>query len=161
LLAPNTDAMASYNTGRVNVSQYLRNLNVQEPAVEETFITDEDLEKDLALFTNTQFYDFETGRQTDYQAPPVKPEVIRSPTEEVTPTESLIGDFSTPYDFPLPGGFLGIFVHLYRLMFCFCPSRLPILAPALKNLVIPHFSRNYSSLLLWKETSLGGLRGPL
>ncbi|KAL2265177.1 hypothetical protein VTJ83DRAFT_6277 [Remersonia thermophila] len=97
--------MASYSNGRVNVSQYLRNLNVQEPAVEETFITDEDLEKDLALFTNTQFFDFETGRQTDYQAPPVKPEALRSPATETTPTESLIGDFSSAYDFPLPGDF--------------------------------------------------------
>ncbi|KAL1840301.1 hypothetical protein VTJ49DRAFT_590 [Mycothermus thermophilus] len=97
--------MASYGTSRVNVSQYLRNLNVQEPAVEETLVTDEDLEKDLALFTNTQFFDFETGRQTDYQAPPVKPDALQSPATETTPTDSIIGDFSSAYDFPLPGDF--------------------------------------------------------
>jgi len=95
--------MASYGGARVNVSQYLRNLNVQEPAVEETLITDEDLEKDLALFTNTQFFDFETGQHTDYQAPPVKPDATQSPAEDVTPTDSIIGDFPSGYDFPIPG----------------------------------------------------------
>ncbi|KAK4142771.1 uncharacterized protein C8A04DRAFT_12908 [Dichotomopilus funicola] len=93
---------ASYNnTGRVNVSQYLRNLNVQGPSVEET-LTDEDLEKDLALFTNTQFFDFETGQHTDYQAPPVKSEVTRSPTEDVS-SESIMGDFPAGYEFPVSG----------------------------------------------------------
>ncbi|KAK4120017.1 hypothetical protein N657DRAFT_580586 [Parathielavia appendiculata] len=94
--------MASYGTGRVNVSQYLRNLNVQGPSVEET-LTDEDLEKDLALFTNTQFFDFETGQHTDYQAPPVKPEVTKSPAEDVTSTDSIIGDFAAGFDFSIPG----------------------------------------------------------
>ncbi|KAK4248605.1 hypothetical protein C7999DRAFT_13447 [Corynascus novoguineensis] len=92
--------MSSYGTGRVNVSQYLRNLNVQGPSVEETF-TDEDLEKDLALFTNTQFFDFETGQHTDYQAPPAKPTAGQSPTEDVTPTESIMGDFPAGYEFPI------------------------------------------------------------
>lgn len=93
--------MSSYGPRRVNVSQYLRNLNVQGPSIEETF-TDEDLEKDLALFTNTQFFDFETGQHTDYQAPPVKPEIAQ-PTEDVTPTESILGDFPSTYDFPISG----------------------------------------------------------
>jgi hypothetical protein len=90
----------SYGAGRgINVSQYLRNLNVQESPVEETLITDEDLAKDLALFTNTQFYDFETGQHTDYQAPPVKPEAAHSaPTEDVT-TDAIVGDFPANFDF--------------------------------------------------------------
>ncbi|KAH6613322.1 hypothetical protein F5144DRAFT_552171 [Chaetomium tenue] len=92
--------MSSYGTGRVNVSQYLRNLNVQGPSVEEP-LTDEDLEKDLALFTNTQFFDFETGQHTDYQAPPVKPDAITSPTEDATPTDSIMGDFPAGYEFPI------------------------------------------------------------
>ncbi|KAL2144325.1 hypothetical protein VTI28DRAFT_9233 [Corynascus sepedonium] len=96
--------MSSYGTGRVNVSQYLRNLNVQGPSVEETF-TDEDLEKDLALFTNTQFFDFETGQHTDYQARPAKPTAVQSPTEDVTPTESIMGDFPAGYEFPITGDF--------------------------------------------------------
>ncbi|KAK0651481.1 hypothetical protein B0T16DRAFT_80399 [Cercophora newfieldiana] len=91
----------SYGRG-VNVSQYLRNLNVPEPAVEETYLTDEDLAKDLALFTNTQFLDFETGQSTDYQAPAVKPEVARRPSsveDVVTPTDPLLEDFSANLDF--------------------------------------------------------------
>lgn len=30
------------------------------------------MEDDLELFTNTQFYDFDSGQQTDFQAQPVK-----------------------------------------------------------------------------------------
>ncbi|KAK4108629.1 hypothetical protein N656DRAFT_688550, partial [Canariomyces notabilis] len=90
----------SYNSRRgVNVSQYLRDLKVQEPAVEETFITDEDLHKELALFTNTQFFDFETGQNTDLQAPPVKPETTQPVASDVTTTDPIIGDFSTDFDF--------------------------------------------------------------
>lgn len=86
----------------VNVSQYLRDLNVQEPAVEETFITDDDLAKDLALFTNTQFYDFETGQNTDYQAPPVKTEKTtrtQTPNDDVTSADPVLGDFAAGFDF--------------------------------------------------------------
>jgi hypothetical protein len=90
----------SYNSRRgVNVSQYLRDLKVQEPAVEATFITDEDLRKELALFTNTQFFDFETGQNTDLQAPPVKPETTQPAASDVTTTDPIIGDFSTDFDF--------------------------------------------------------------
>ncbi|KAK4167374.1 hypothetical protein QBC43DRAFT_311690 [Cladorrhinum sp. PSN259] len=98
----------SYTGARrgVNVSQYLRNLNVQDSATEETFITDEELAKDLALFTNTQFFDFETGQNTDYQAPPVKPETIQSPTEDVrSATDSIMGDFPAGLDFSIAGDF--------------------------------------------------------
>lgn len=94
----------SYGPGRgVNVSQYLRNLNVQEPVGEEAPITDEDLAKDLALFTNTQFFDFETGQHTDYQAPPAKPDAARSPTEDGTPTDAVMEDFPPAYDFMSTG----------------------------------------------------------
>ncbi|KAK4460296.1 hypothetical protein QBC42DRAFT_107089 [Cladorrhinum samala] len=107
----------SYTGARrgVNVSQYLRNLNVQEPAGEETFITDEDLAKDLALFTNTQFFDFETGQNTDYQAPPVKPDTTQSPTEDVTSaTDSIMGDFPAGFDFNMAGDFsFGDFTSTY------------------------------------------------
>ncbi len=107
--------MSSYSgPRRVNVSQYLRNLNVQGPSVEETF-TDEDLEKDLALFTNTQFFDFETGQHTDYQAAPVKPETTTqsSPGEDVSPSDSILGDFSSAYDFPISGRSLSCFLSLF------------------------------------------------
>ncbi|KAK4226474.1 hypothetical protein QBC38DRAFT_229522 [Podospora fimiseda] len=98
----------SYAGGRrgPNVSQYLRNLNVQESPVEDTFLTDEELSKDLALFTNTHFFDFETGQNTDYQAPPVKPETVQSPTEDVTSaTDSIMGDFPAGFDFGIAGDF--------------------------------------------------------
>ncbi|KAK4174743.1 hypothetical protein QBC36DRAFT_332999 [Triangularia setosa] len=95
----------AYSSGRrgVNVTQYLRDLN-HDGAVEETLITDEDLAKDLALFTNTQFFDFETGQNTDYQAPPVKPDTLQSsPTEELTSADSIMGDFGS-FDF-IPGDY--------------------------------------------------------
>jgi len=116
--------MSYTNRRGVNVSQYLRNLNVQESAVEETFLTDDELAKDLALFTNTQFIDFETGQNTDYQAPPVKPETV-SPAEDVTPTDPLLEDFSSNIDF-MSGKLLrlfgggGAFFFLFRFIFyCF------------------------------------------
>ncbi|KAJ4306677.1 hypothetical protein N0V88_000041 [Collariella sp. IMI 366227] len=102
----------SYSRG-VNVSQYLRNLNVQEPAVEEAVITDEDLQKELERFTNTQFYDFETGQQTDYQAPPVKPEVTTSPTEDATPTDPILGGFPADFDFMAGDFSFGDFSNAY------------------------------------------------
>ena len=119
--AATTITMSSFSgPRRVNVSQYLRNLNVQGPSVEETF-TDEDLDKDLALFTNTQFFDFETGQHTDYQAAPVKPETTTqsSPAEDVSPSDSILGDFSSAYDFPISGR---------SLFFCLC-SRLLFYPP--------------------------------
>ncbi|KAK3387514.1 hypothetical protein B0H63DRAFT_158960 [Podospora didyma] len=92
-------------TGRrdVNVSRYLRNLN-QEPLVEEpTLITDDDLAEDLALFTNTQFYDFDSGQNTDFQAPSAKPKAVTRPqtavSDDVSPTDSIMGDYSTGLDF--------------------------------------------------------------
>ncbi|KAK4451817.1 regulatory protein cys-3 [Podospora aff. communis PSN243] len=94
--------MSYANRRVVNVSQYLRDLNAPEATVEETYITDDDLAKDLALFTNTQFIDFETGQNTDYQAPPVKPDGVRRPSsveDVVTPTDPLLEDFSSNLDF--------------------------------------------------------------
>jgi len=110
----------SYNNRRpVNVSQYLRDLNVQEP-VEDTPITDDDLAKDLALFTNTQFFDFETGQNTDYQAPPVKPSTSTAnqstPAQDVTPTDPLLDDFSSNLDFMSSESWISsssIFVFLF------------------------------------------------
>ncbi|KAF9870489.1 hypothetical protein CkaCkLH20_11979 [Colletotrichum karsti] len=88
-----------------NVSQYLRDLNiVKEPSAEEQFT----FEEDLAAFTNTQFFDFETGQQQDYQAAPAKPETetqapssavtedLTSPLAEFGDFTSIAGDFSFP-----------------------------------------------------------------
>ncbi|RFU80130.1 regulatory cys-3 [Trichoderma arundinaceum] len=79
-----------------NVSQYLRDLNTISPtdttAVEETF----NMEDDLALFTNTQFFDFDSGQNTDFQAQPVKAEG-KAPhsgttSEDVSAAPSVIGE---------------------------------------------------------------------
>ncbi|KAK4067801.1 transcriptional regulator family: bZIP [Trichoderma harzianum] len=91
--------MSTYN-GRhgPNVSQYLRDLNTISPtdttAVEEPF----NMEEDLALFTNTQFFDFDSGQNTDFQAQaqPVKTEG-KAPhsgttSEDVSAAPSVIGE---------------------------------------------------------------------
>lgn len=91
--------MSNYNGRRgPNVSQYLRDLNAinrQETANEEPF----NMEEDLALFTNTQFFDFETGQNTDYQAHPVKVDMevapSTSPSDGMTPAPSVMGDLSS------------------------------------------------------------------
>ncbi|KAM0276975.1 hypothetical protein ACHAQH_006210 [Verticillium albo-atrum] len=100
-------APPSYNNGRrgPNVSQYLRDLNTIEAkgAREEEFR----FEDDLAMFTNTQFFDFETGQNTDYQAPPAKPE-SEVPSSAVTTVgddlTSPLGDLSN-LDFMATGDF--------------------------------------------------------
>ncbi|KAL2694399.1 hypothetical protein Neosp_000976 [[Neocosmospora] mangrovei] len=94
--------MSNYNGRRgPNVSQYLRDLNAinrQESSNDEPF----NMEEDLALFTNTQFFDFETGQNTDYQAHPVKADMeappSTSPSDGMTPAPSVVGDLSN-FDF--------------------------------------------------------------
>ncbi|CAM1503952.1 Fc.00g015430.m01.CDS01 [Cosmosporella sp. VM-42] len=102
--------MSTYNGRRgPNVSQYLRDLNAvnpQEPA-EENYNMDED----LSVFTNTQFFDFETGQTNDYQAQPVKVDVETPPSattsNDLTPAQSVIGDL-TNLDF-MQGEFWELF----------------------------------------------------
>lgn len=86
--------MSNYN-GRhgPNVSQYLRELDAISPqdSAEETF----NMEADLALFTNTQFFDFDSGQNTDFQAQPAKPDAATSttsPNGDVSAAASVIGD---------------------------------------------------------------------
>ncbi|KAF4343166.1 regulatory cys-3 [Fusarium beomiforme] len=96
--------MSNFNGRRgPNVSQYLRDLNAinrQETAHDEPF----NMEEDLALFTNTQFFDFETGQNTDYQAQPLKVDMeapqSTSPSDGMTPAPSVVGDINTSsFDF--------------------------------------------------------------
>lgn len=102
--------MTNFNGRRgPNVSQYLRDLNAinrQETAHDEPF----NMEEDLALFTNTQFFDFETGQNTDYQAHPVKVDLeapqSTSPSDGMTPAPSVVGDIAAGnFDF-MQGEFL-------------------------------------------------------
>ncbi|KAG6299825.1 hypothetical protein E4U09_007742 [Claviceps aff. purpurea] len=121
--------MSTYN-GRhgPNVSAYLRDLNTISPhdttatAPEDSF----NMEDDLALFTNTQFFDFDSGQNTDFQAQPVKIDVDTvtrhnsTASGDVTPAQTSIGDlpkldfmssdfnftdFSEPYAAPPMNGF--------------------------------------------------------
>lgn len=86
--------MSNYN-GRhgPNVSQYLRELDSISPQdnTEDNF----NIDADLALFTNTQFFDFDSGQNTDFQAQPVKPDVdatLSSPSGDVSAAPSVMGD---------------------------------------------------------------------
>ncbi|KAF1736005.1 uncharacterized protein CRV24_004939 [Beauveria bassiana] len=85
--------MSNYN-GRhgPNVANYLRDLNTispQEGSVDENF----NIEGDLALFTNTEFFDFETGQNTDFQAQPVKEATHSTPSsDDVSAAPSVMGD---------------------------------------------------------------------
>ncbi|KAG6015066.1 hypothetical protein E4U43_004376 [Claviceps pusilla] len=85
-----------------NVSAYLRDLNTISPqdttatGAEDAF----NMEDDLALFTNTQFYDFDSGQNTDFQAQPVHVKVDVDAVArqnsvvsgDVTPGQTSIGD---------------------------------------------------------------------
>lgn len=95
--------MSPYSSGgrAPNVSHFLRDLNtVKESSHEDNFT----FEEDLAVFTNSSFFDFETGQQTDYQAQPAKPE-----TETQAPSSAAAEDLTSPLgefgnvDFSLPG----------------------------------------------------------
>ncbi|KAG5979432.1 hypothetical protein E4U55_005166 [Claviceps digitariae] len=84
-----------------NVSAYLRDLNTISP--QDTTAGAEDgfnMEDDLALFTNTQFFDFDSGQNTDFQAQPVNVKVDvdaiarqnSTASGDVTPIQTNIGD---------------------------------------------------------------------
>jgi len=103
--------MSTYNGRRApNVSHLLQDLNTvsaHDAATEENF----NMEDDLELFTNTQFYDFDSGQQTDFQAQPVKTALntVAAPantaTENVTTAPpSAIGDMPN-LDFAMTGDF--------------------------------------------------------
>ena len=84
-----------------NVSQYLRELNnipsQDAPTSDEAFGVDDH----LAMFTNTQFFDFDSGQNTDYNAPPGKQDSAESRRQEdLASPSSVMGDFNIEY---MPG----------------------------------------------------------
>ncbi|KAL8397011.1 hypothetical protein RB594_003927 [Gaeumannomyces avenae] len=96
--------MAGYagRRGAPNVSQYLRELTNIQPVTPAATTGPEEgfgIDDDLVMFTNTQFFDFETGQNTDYQSHPAKPE--SEPTQSEPPSNSAsvstttVDDFST------------------------------------------------------------------
>lgn len=123
--------MSTYN-GRhgPNVSAYLRDLNTISPrdttaaAAEDGF----NMEDDLALFTNTQFFDFDSGQNTDFQAQPVKIDVETAARQnstasgDVTPSQTTIGDIPS-LDF-MSSEFLFLPAPILQLPCCF-PSLFP------------------------------------
>ena len=87
--------MSGFNGRRVaSTTEYIRDLNTippQETTKEENFT----MESDLAMFTNTEFFDIDSGQNTDFQAQPTKPNVkpAASNFEEVhSAAQSVIGD---------------------------------------------------------------------
>lgn len=95
--------MASFNRRGPNVSQYLRELHTipeQDTAAGETFNMDDD----LAMFTNTQFFDFDSGQNTDYNAPPLKPETTSEAAPQQSRSEDVIGDLVNYHDFSAISG---------------------------------------------------------
>jgi hypothetical protein len=83
------------------VSQYLRELHTipeQDSAAAESFNMDDD----LAMFTNTQFFDYDSGQNTDYNAPPVKPETTEVPPQQ-TPSENNLGNLVETINFDFSG----------------------------------------------------------
>lgn len=64
--------MTSTYNGRQspNVSQCLRDLNSVSPQDTTAFTVEDgfETEGDLAIFTNTRFFDFDSGQNTDFQA---------------------------------------------------------------------------------------------
>ncbi|KAJ9130389.1 Regulatory protein cys-3 [Pleurostoma richardsiae] len=112
---------SNYNGRRgPNVSQYLRELRTipTDVPAEENYPTGDELLK----FTNTQFFDFDLGTTTDYQAPPVKPESDTQSTRQEEPSSATsvveefagldfisgefnFGDFGNTYASPTLGNF--------------------------------------------------------
>ncbi|KKA27486.1 hypothetical protein TD95_001970 [Thielaviopsis punctulata] len=77
-----------------NVTRYLRTLNMMDAApaaTEEPY----NIESDLALFTNAQFFDFDSGQNTDFQAPPPTPKIDGEPASATTVSPAEINDISS------------------------------------------------------------------
>lgn len=138
--------MSTYN-GRhgPNVSQYLRDLNTISPndttGVEEQQFNMED---DLALFTNTQFFDFDSGQNTDFQAQPVKAEG-KAPhsgttSEDVSAAPSVIGEMPG-LDFMSGEFFFSFVLIFFTFLFLFNVSL------SVPGLPIFFFSTRYQSLI--------------
>ncbi|KAH8821281.1 hypothetical protein F5884DRAFT_82258 [Xylogone sp. PMI_703] len=90
--------MSGYN-GRTgpNVSEYIANLNAIPPAQEASNQENFNLEEDLAMFTNTQFFDFDLGQDADLQAPPTNYEGQHSAGNgNENNLDFLHGEFSFP-----------------------------------------------------------------
>jgi hypothetical protein len=88
--------MSAFNGRRgPNVSQYLRELNTL-PVAQESTREELPNDEELALFSTTQFFDFDLGQNTDFQPAPVKPAAAEAEAPDTAPEDvsSGIGDFT-------------------------------------------------------------------
>ena len=88
--------MSAFNArGGPSVSEFLRDLH-ENPTVESSqdmYILND---QDMSMFTNTEFFDVETGQHTDFQPQPRKPdsETRASSGDHAGSTGSVIDDFN-------------------------------------------------------------------
>ncbi len=87
----------TYNGRRgPNISQFLRELH-ENPSLAESddpaFTMDD---QDLSMFTNTEFFDLETGQNTDFQ-----PQRPQHPPKSVSVAESVVSGTSSAVSPPL------------------------------------------------------------
>lgn len=98
-------------------------------------------EDDLTIFTNTQFFDFDSGQNTDFQAQPAKPEG-KAPhsgttSEDVSAAPSVIGEMPN-LDFM--SGESTILYYFSSIFLCICACfffPFHFLAPILLLLAYP------------------------
>lgn len=93
--------------GQINFSSFIQDLNEIPPQQQDVSPTADEWEKDLAMFTNTNFMDWEQSqRPADFPAPQQPKEKEAKPAPAATgdsaasTAASAFGDF----DFSLPGG---------------------------------------------------------
>ncbi|KAI6779799.1 Regulatory protein cys-like protein [Emericellopsis cladophorae] len=88
-----TTEMANYHGRKApNVSQYIRDLNAISPQDNSPRDEGFNLDDELFTFTNTQFFDLDSGQNTDFQAPPAKSDPAATPAAE--DPASVMGDIS-------------------------------------------------------------------
>lgn len=107
-------------------------------------------EDDLTIFTNTQFFDFDSGQNTDFQAQPAKPEG-KAPhsgttSEDVSAAPSVIGEMPN-LDFM--SGESTILHYSSSICLCICACFFPVSLPCT---YIVALRLSFSSSHSWEET---------
>jgi hypothetical protein len=93
----------AYNSQRgPNVSEFIARLNTILPAAEAAKEAPESFnyEAELAMFTNTEFFDFDVGHSTDYQHPAFPFNAASGADQK--PLEYLAGEYGPPLSFFSP-----------------------------------------------------------
>jgi len=88
------------------VSQFLRELNETPTAGDAGDVSYALDDGEMRMFTNSEFYDFETGQNTDFQPQPCKPESDGNESRQDEPVSAVVDEFpeldfmSTDFNFP-------------------------------------------------------------